>query len=408
MKAKTNTYKPSLFLGSSSEAAQLFNIITSKLKNKFNVTQWNKGFFQGGKMTLDHLINSISDYDYAIMLLTPDDKIQSRGKKYLIARDNVEFETGLFMSILGMSNVFIIEGFIDSVPSKKMSDIQGLTIFPLNIPTKNNLPNYDIATFPPNEIARICEDIINIVKERRNSFEIRNFKKANFETQKILSTMLQDCDLDFEIPVLKWRNDTERDKINNIKNGTWTILADSTFSYLRLVFRKILETLISGDEYYTVTNLKFWSDGTYNKLEFIAANQQARQKGVLIKRVMIIDENDLNDPSFKQQLSKVVIDFHKKQIADTLQFLVYQDNINSDAFSHVPFVTIKRVLSNKNEKYLTLFPTISDKLQPKIDVIFQQGHLHHKRCLDLFEHCSTADGVMNIKKMAVYLGVSLK
>lgn len=47
-------------------------------------------------------------FDYAVLVLTPDDITVKRGTTLQTARDNVLFELGLFMGALGRERTFVV------------------------------------------------------------------------------------------------------------------------------------------------------------------------------------------------------------------------------------------------------------------------------------------------------------
>lgn len=66
---------------------------------------------------------------YAIALVTPDDKAQIKGSDYVIARDNVIFEYGLFVGKLGRDKTFFVAP--DNEPNLQvMSDLSGVVPIP--------------------------------------------------------------------------------------------------------------------------------------------------------------------------------------------------------------------------------------------------------------------------------------
>jgi hypothetical protein len=63
--------------------------------------------------------------DFAALVLTPDDSAVTRGNEFLVARDNVVFELGLFLGALGARRVFIIRP--RDLKLKLPSDLDGVT-----------------------------------------------------------------------------------------------------------------------------------------------------------------------------------------------------------------------------------------------------------------------------------------
>src|SRR5258706_16394624 len=99
--------KPRVFIGSSSEALTVARVLQSQLEDSCQVTIWNQGVFGVGIPILESLIKQTKRTDFAILVLTPDDKIITRGTGYPAARDNVIFELGLFCGSVGTNRTYI-------------------------------------------------------------------------------------------------------------------------------------------------------------------------------------------------------------------------------------------------------------------------------------------------------------
>ncbi len=117
--------KPSIFIGSSSEGLKYAQSIKAQLSNDAEVTIWNEGLFLLGNITLEALLTFSYRFDFAILVLTPDDTIVSRADQTKSPRDNVLFELGVFMSSLGPKKTFVVTTKGDV---KLPSDLQGLTV----------------------------------------------------------------------------------------------------------------------------------------------------------------------------------------------------------------------------------------------------------------------------------------
>jgi hypothetical protein len=120
--------KPSLFIGSSSEGLDVAREVEHHLQDEAEVTIWNEGLgiFKLGNSYLESLINSLDTFDFAVLVLTPDDLVTSRDLSSQGPRDNVMFELGLFMGRLGRSRTFVI---YDSDQGVKIpSDLSGISI----------------------------------------------------------------------------------------------------------------------------------------------------------------------------------------------------------------------------------------------------------------------------------------
>ena len=102
------TLQPSVFIGSSSEGLDVAREVELHLQAHALTTIWKDGVFGIGSGTLESLMDALNQFDFAIMVLSPDDLLESRGTSYSSPRDDVIFELGLFMGRLGRSRTFII------------------------------------------------------------------------------------------------------------------------------------------------------------------------------------------------------------------------------------------------------------------------------------------------------------
>jgi hypothetical protein len=118
--------KPSLFIGSSTEGLEFARATRSLLAQDAEISLWNEGFFRLGSTFIETLINSLPRFDFALLVLTADDLIQSRKDETLGPRDNVIFELGLFMGHLGRARTFILHQ--SNAPVKIPSDLSGVTM----------------------------------------------------------------------------------------------------------------------------------------------------------------------------------------------------------------------------------------------------------------------------------------
>jgi hypothetical protein len=117
--------KPSIFVGSSSEGLPFARAARSLLAPDAELTMWNEGFFIPGSTFIETLINALPRFDFAVLVLTPDDLVQSRSVEGFGPRDNVIFELGLFMGRLGRSRTFMLH---QAGPNLKIpSDLAGVT-----------------------------------------------------------------------------------------------------------------------------------------------------------------------------------------------------------------------------------------------------------------------------------------
>lgn len=119
---------PSLFIGSSIEGLDVAREVELQLQHDTITTIWKDGVFAPGAGTLEALMNVLDQFDFAAMILSPDDLGESRGQSYASPRDNILFELGLFMGRLGRSRVFIVHA--EDANLKLPSDLAGITLSP--------------------------------------------------------------------------------------------------------------------------------------------------------------------------------------------------------------------------------------------------------------------------------------
>jgi hypothetical protein len=116
--------KPTLFIGSSSEGLATARAIKDQFDSEMDVTLWNEGVFKLNTSTLASLLRAANFLDFAVLVMTADDVVTSRGKKKSAPRDNVVFEHGLFLGRLGPRRAFIV----CEEQTKILSDYAGITI----------------------------------------------------------------------------------------------------------------------------------------------------------------------------------------------------------------------------------------------------------------------------------------
>src|SRR5690349_11927339 len=92
--------RPSVFIGSSSEGLKIARAVQANLDDAAETTLWSQGVFGLSEGTLESLVDRSQDFDFAILVLTPDDLIESRTRRAAAPRDNVLFELGLFTGCL--------------------------------------------------------------------------------------------------------------------------------------------------------------------------------------------------------------------------------------------------------------------------------------------------------------------
>lgn len=127
--------KRKMFIGSSKEGLA----IAKKIKDNIEITcndwleviVWEDGnIFTMNDNTLDCLIKVSMTYDYALLVASKDDIVITRQEQHAVARDNIIFESGLFLGALGKDRTLLVVDTAITLPS----DFKGVT----NIQYDNN------------------------------------------------------------------------------------------------------------------------------------------------------------------------------------------------------------------------------------------------------------------------------
>lgn len=87
---------------------------------------WDQGAFGASQTTLQSLVEAAKRSDFAVLVFSADDKVQSRKEVGKAPRDNVVFELGLFMGVIGTERVFILPAKGVKLPT----DLGGFTLLP--------------------------------------------------------------------------------------------------------------------------------------------------------------------------------------------------------------------------------------------------------------------------------------
>lgn len=117
---------PLLFIGSSSEGLPIAYALQEELDQACEPLVWSQSAFEATGTTIGSLLEMAQTSDFAALVLTPDDSVVTRGSAVSVARDNVVFELGLFLGVLGPRRVFIIRPRDLSLTLP--SDLAGVTL----------------------------------------------------------------------------------------------------------------------------------------------------------------------------------------------------------------------------------------------------------------------------------------
>jgi predicted transcriptional regulator YheO len=108
LREKESFMKPKVFIGSSSEALPVVKILEKSLSETCDVIAWDTNPVKPGQFLFEGLLELSASVDFAILVLSPDDELYHRDNEYYAPRDNVIFESGIFMSKVGRERVFLL------------------------------------------------------------------------------------------------------------------------------------------------------------------------------------------------------------------------------------------------------------------------------------------------------------
>ena len=130
MTQNSSEERPEVFVGSSREGLPVARCIQTHLSDIALVSLWNAGVFGLGEGTLEGLVRAVDRFDFAALVLTPDDLTVARDTMASSPRDNVMFELGLFIGRLGRNRAFAV---CSDEPNLRLpSDLAGVVVARFN------------------------------------------------------------------------------------------------------------------------------------------------------------------------------------------------------------------------------------------------------------------------------------
>lgn len=146
--------RPHVFVGSSAEGLEVAKAVQLDLQHTAECQVWSQGIFGLGGGTLESLVNELGRFDFAILILTPDDLVSSRGTSHPVPRDNVLLELGMFIGKLGRNRTFIL---VDGSANLKLpSDLAGVTVAPYYPPESGTMQS---------AVGPACTSIDSVIKK---------------------------------------------------------------------------------------------------------------------------------------------------------------------------------------------------------------------------------------------------
>ena len=148
---------PRVFIGSSTQNINVARALSDCLEGRnFRPLVWDEGLLQQGESIFDGLIRLSKSVEFGIFIWGASDVTIGAGENIPAVRDNVVFETGLFLGALGKESVFIVAD--RSVPLKIPSDFEGII-----------RASYDgsvLGTYDRAAVSGACNEIERSIRQR--------------------------------------------------------------------------------------------------------------------------------------------------------------------------------------------------------------------------------------------------
>jgi hypothetical protein len=172
-------FLPIVFIASASEGLNVVapaqTLLTKALDRVAEVRLWPRTFGLT-RAYIESLERNLDLSDFAVVVLTPDDKTESRGSGQLSPRDNVIFELGLFFGRLGRNRCFLIVQ--QDVDLKLPTDLRGLENAAFSIPPGQDVDETALASACARIAEAICQAINELPSKPRISDQERAIKEA--------------------------------------------------------------------------------------------------------------------------------------------------------------------------------------------------------------------------------------
>lgn len=326
--------KTKIFVGSSSESARYAENICLNLDNSVEVdfTEtifWrNSSLFKGGHYILEDLINTLHECSFGIFVFSPDDLIEIREKNYYTTRDNVLFEAGMSIGMLGRNRTFILvpKKQKDSIELHLLSDIDGLITISYNYKKEEK----NVANLVRNACVEIKNNLIEfdgkaLIKDIIEKYDVFNgFEKRDFNELFSDSSTLVTC----FIHSRKWR-ESNQDIIDNYmkrKDTSWVgILPDINNHKLMAAIKECFDDgktihgmIINAYEYFYNMMNKFgdrvqvYVHSFYPRYSFYKFDNK-----ILVSLYPLTDERK-STPTFLINLMNDASDFFQRDIESIL------------------------------------------------------------------------------------------
>jgi hypothetical protein len=129
---------PSVFISSSVEGLPIAEELGRLLHPIADCNVWASSVFNPGITAIESLTEAVGLADFGIIVLTTDDRTQSRGETFHSPRDNLLFELGFLAGAIGISRtIFVVVG---EPPRLKLpSDLSGVLYLTVSTDTPSGM-----------------------------------------------------------------------------------------------------------------------------------------------------------------------------------------------------------------------------------------------------------------------------
>ena len=118
--------RPVVFVGCSAESLPVAQSIQSALQHDpLLIKLWTDDTFEPSSFPIESLERELHGIDFAVLILSTEDRVESKGKTWAAPRDNIVFELGLFMGAVGRQRTFLL--CPEGVEAKIPTDLAGMT-----------------------------------------------------------------------------------------------------------------------------------------------------------------------------------------------------------------------------------------------------------------------------------------
>lgn len=196
--------KPTLFIGSSTEAKPIVKDIHTRLQDSVTIKTWYHDTFVPGEHPLESLRREVLRSDYALLVITPDDDLVKRNVPGFTARDNVLFELGMFMSALGPRRSFYLV----------IADRRGGTVREVSIPsdlagiTRLQVTQTDDVAQFKSDLGGECVRLEDAIARAQNNLELNLLPSTSLAIGYFNNFVLQVCKTLITTSDLKVGSDT--------------------------------------------------------------------------------------------------------------------------------------------------------------------------------------------------------